>query len=323
MKQIADLMLGEQFTTFLVLRRKDVKHKKSGEPFLALEFSDATGHIEGRWWEPSGDLFGGDDAENLAVGDIVKVQGIVEEYQKIKQIKVEKMRRAKPEDPVEMEKLVPTTETDRQILWQNFRKMIDSVANPYLLSLLRRIFDDEAFAKKFIDAPGGKQWHHNYLGGLLEHTLNIATICDRLAKIYPLVDRDLLVAAALVHDIGKVESYNLGPLFDYTDAGRLLGHIVIGSQMVAEKINKFPEFPKELAIKLQHLILSHQGKLEQASPVEPMTREGFILYFADEIDSKLNAFDRISKDERPTGAKWSKFVNLLGRYLYLGETQTK
>jgi 3'-5' exoribonuclease len=321
MKQIADLMLGEQFTTFFVVRRKEVKQKKSGEPFLALEFVDATGKIDGRWWEPTGDLFGGVEAETFGVGDVVKVAGTVEEYQGARQIKIDKMRRAKPEDSVEMEKLVPSTETDRQVLWQNFRKLIDSVANPYLLSLLRRIFEDEAFAKKFIDAPGGKQWHHNYLGGLLEHTLNIATICDRLAKIYAGVDRDLLVAAALVHDIGKVETYTLGPIFDYTDAGRLLGHIVIGSQMVAGKINEFPQFPAELAMKLQHLILSHQGKLEQASPVEPMTREGFILYFADEIDSKLNAFDRISKDEKPTGAKWSKFVNLLGRYLYLGEAQ--
>jgi 3'-5' exoribonuclease len=218
---------------------------------------------------------------------------------------------------------VPVVETDRQVLWQNFRKMIDSLANPYLLSLLRRIFDDDTFAKKFIEAPGGKLWHHNYLGGLMEHTLNIATICDRLAKVYPAIDRDLVVAAALVHDIGKIESYTFGPNFDYTDAGRLLGHIVIGSQMVAEKINEFPEFPKELAMKLQHLILSHQGKLEQASPVEPMTREAFILYHADEIDSKLNAFERINKDERPAGAKWSKFVNLLGRYLYLGEQQAK
>jgi 3'-5' exoribonuclease len=321
MKQIADLMLGEHFTSFFVLRRKEAKQKKSGELFLVLEFSDATGKIDGRWWEPIGDLFGGGDAQSFEVGDVVKVAGVVEEYQGIRQIKVEKIRRAKPEDSVDMAKLVPATEIDRQVLWQNFRKMIDSVANPYLLSLLRRIFDDEDFAKSFIDAPGGKQWHHNYLGGLLEHTLNIATMCDRLAKIYPLVDRDLLVTAALVHDIGKVKSYTFGPLFDYTDSGRLLGHIVIGSQMVAEKINEFPQFPAELAMKLQHLILSHQGKLEQASPVEPMTREAFILYFADEIDSKLNAFDRISKDERPAGTRWSKFVNLLGRYLYLGETQ--
>jgi len=321
MKQIADLMLGEHFTTFFVIRRKEIKKKKNGDPFLALDFADASGHMDAVWWDFTPDLFGSGDTDRVEVGDVVKVAGSVDEYQGVKQIRVEKIRRAKPEDQVDMSKLVPVVETDRQVLWQNFRKMIDSVANPYLLSLLRRLFDDEKLAPKFIEAPGGKLWHHNYLGGLMEHTLNIATICDRLAKIYPVVDRDLLVAAALVHDLGKIESYTFGPNFDYTDAGRLVGHIVIGSQMVAEKINEFPEFPQDLAMKLQHLILSHQGKLEQASPVEPMTREAFILYYADEIDSKLNAIDRISKDERPAGAKWSKFVNLLGRYLYLGEQQ--
>jgi 3'-5' exoribonuclease len=323
MKQITDLMLGEHFTAFFVVRRKEIKKKKNGEPYLTLDFADASGHIDAVWWDFTPDLFGGSDAESVEAGDVVKVAGSVEEYHGVKQIRVEKIRRAKPDDQVDMSKLIPVVETDRQVLWQNFRKMIDSLANPYLLSLLRRIFDDEAFAKKFMDAPGGKLWHHNYLGGLMEHTLNIATICDRVSKIYPAVDRDLIVAAALLHDIGKVDSYTFGPNFEYTDAGRLLGHIVIGSQIVAKKINEFPEFPQELAMKLQHLILSHQGKLEQASPVEPMTREGFVLYYADEIDSKLNAFDRVSKDERPHGAKWSKFVSLLGRYLYLGEQQPK
>jgi len=323
MKQITDLVLGEHCTAFFVVRRKEIKKKKNGDPFLTLDLADASGHIDAVWWDFAPDLFGKTEADGIEAGDVVKVAGHVEEYQGIRQIRVEKIRRVKPEDQVDLAKLIPVVEIDRQVLWQNFRKMIDSLANPYLLSLLRRIFDDETLAKKFIDAPGGKLWHHNYLGGLMEHTLNIATICDRLAKIYPPVDRDLIVAAALVHDIGKVDSYTVGPNFDYTDAGRLLGHIVIGSQMVAAKINEFPEFPGELAMKLQHLILSHQGKLEQASPVEPMTREAFILYYADEIDSKLNAIERINKDERPRGAKWSKFVNLLGRYLYLGEQQMK
>ncbi|MCG3118783.1 MAG: 3'-5' exoribonuclease YhaM [bacterium] len=323
MKSIADLMLGEHFTAFFVVRRKEIKKKKNGDPFLTLDLTDASGHLDAVWWDFQPDLFGKTEADGVEIGDVVKVAGSVEEYQGVRQIRVEKIRRAKPEDQVDLAKLIPVVEIDRNVLWQNFRKMIDSIANPYLLSLLRRIFDDEALAKKFMDAPGGKLWHHNYLGGLLEHTLNIATTCDRLAKIYPALDRDLLIAAALVHDLGKVESYTYGPHFDYTDSGRLLGHIVIGSQMVAEKINSFPEFPHELKMKLQHLILSHQGKLEQESPVVPMTREAFILYYADEIDSKLNAFERISKDERPAGAKWSKYVNLLGRYLYLGEQPPK
>ena len=311
MKQTNELLLGETFTGFFVLQRKDIRRTHTGAPYLALEFSDIGGQIEGRLWE---------DAEKTAaaleLGQIVKVQGVVEEYKEKKQIKVDKIRTAIEQDEVEIEKLVPSTDADREQLLQQFQKLVDSVAHPFLRSLLRKFFEDEAFIKSFSEAPAAKQWHHGYLGGLLEHTLGVTTVCDRLAKLYP-VDRDLLVTAALLHDIGKVDSYEHGPGFEFTDVGRLIGHIVLGSQMVAEKIRSFPQFPEELALRLQHLILSHQGALEQASPVVPMTREAFLLYYADEIDSKLNAFERIYRQDK--GAHWSRFVNLLGRYFYFGE----
>jgi 3'-5' exoribonuclease len=312
MKQIDELLLGETFTSFFILQRKDIRRTHSGVPYLAMDFGDATGQIEARLW---------DEAEKTAgaieVGQVVKVQGTVEEYKEKKQIKVEKIRAATEQDEYVLDKLIPSTDADREQLWQQFEKMVHSVAHPFLLSLLRKFFDDPEFVKSFSSAPAAKQWHHGYLGGLLEHTLGVATICDRLAKLYPAVDRDLLVTAALLHDVGKVDSYLHGPSFEYTDAGRLMGHIVLGSQMIAEKIRSFPQFPEELALRLQHLILSHQGMLEQASPVLPMMREAFVLYYADEIDSKLNAFEQIYRQEK--GARWSKFVNLLGRYFYLGE----
>lgn len=314
MKRLNELLLGEQFTTFLVLTKKERKLKKNGDPFLALELSDATNHVPAVMW---------DNLETAAgeAGQIVKVAGVVEEYQSQKQIRVDKMRAAREDDSFDLTQLVPATQEDREQLWQRFQKMIESVAQPSLLALLRRMFAEESFVKDFCAVPAGKKWHHGYLGGLLEHSLNIAIICDRLAKIYPQADRDLLVTAALLHDIGKVESYTQGPMFEFTEAGRLLGHIVIGAQMVANKIAQFPEFPQELAMKLQHLILSHQGTLEQASPVVPMIPEGFLLYYADEIDSKMNAIDRIYKKERTAGSKWSEYVNLLNRYLYIGEAR--
>jgi len=312
MKQINELLLGENFTSFFILQRKDVRRTQHGAPYLAIDLSDASGQIEARLW---------DDAEKVAaaieVSQVVKVQGTIEEYKEKKQIKVDKIRSANDQDEYDIDKLIPSTTADREQLWQQFDKMVHSVAHPFLLSLLRKFFDDTEFVKSFSDAPAAKLWHHGYLGGLLEHTLGVATVCDRLAKVYPAVDRDLLVTAALLHDIGKVDTYFHGPSFDYTDAGRLIGHIVIGSQMVAEKIRSFPQFPEELSMRLQHLILSHQGMLEQASPVVPMMREAFILYYADEIDAKLNAFEQVYRQEK--GAKWSKFVNLLGRFFYFGE----
>lgn len=312
MKRLNEFLLGEHVTTFVVLMKKETRAKKNGDPYLALELSDATGHVAAVMW---------DNLESVTAeaGQIVKIAGVVEEYQGQRQVRIDRMRPAREDDEVDLTKLVPAAKEDRGVMWERFQKLIESVAQPSLLALLRRMFADEQFVRLFCAVPAGKKWHHGYLGGLLEHTLNVAVICDRLAKLYPQVDRDLLVAAALLHDLGKVHSYTPGPVFEFTDAGRLLGHIVIGAQLVAEKLAQFPEFPGELAMKLQHLILSHQGTLEQASPVVPMIPEGFLLYFADEIDSKLNALERIAQKDRPAGNKWSEYVNLLDRYLYLGE----
>ena len=311
MKKIREFLLGEQVTMFAVLQRKELKQKKNGEPYLVMEISDAWDHMTALMWSHL-------ETAQVEPGNIVKLKAVVDEYQGHKQLKVEKIRAVTAEDEVDMTQLTPTTSKDRVLLWEQFQKLIESVAQPYLLALLRKVFAEENFVKAFCDTPGGKKWHHAYLGGLLEHTLNVATFCERMKKLYPQVDRDLLVAAALLHDIGKVESYTRGPSFEYTDSGRLLGHIVIGAQLVAEKIKQFPEFPHELAMRLQHLILSHQGTLEQASPVVPMIPEGFLLYYADEIDAKMNAILHIAEKERPEGGKWSGYVNLLERYLFLG-----
>ena len=311
MKTLKDFLLGEHVTTFAVLQRKERKQKKNGEPYLFMEVSDVGAQVNAVMWDNI-------DSAAAEIGQIIKVAGVLEEYQGQKQLKIEKIRAAREDDAVDLTKLIPTTPKDRGMLWEQYQHFISSLAQPHLLSLLRRIFAEEEFVKAFCDTPGGKKWHHAYLGGLLEHTVNIAAICDRLAKIYPQVDRDLLIAAALLHDVGKVESYTRGPMFEFTDAGRLIGHIVIGAQLVAEKIRQFPEFPAELALRLQHLILSHQGALENASPVVPMTPEGFLLYYADEIDSKMNAILRISEKDSAARKRWSEYVNLLGRYLYLG-----
>jgi 3'-5' exoribonuclease len=310
MKSLKDWLLGEHVTTFAVLQRKERKQKKNGEPYLFMEVSDVSANVTAVMWENL-------ESATAEAGQIIKVAGVLEEYQGQRQLKIEKIRPAREDDPVDLTRLIPTTPKDRSMLWEQYQHFINTLAQPHLLSLLRRIFAEEQFVQAFCDTPGGKKWHHAYLGGLLEHTVNIATICDRLAKIYPQVDRDLLIAAALLHDIGKVDSYTRGPMFEFTDAGRLLGHIVLGAQLVAEKIRQFPEFPAELAMRLQHLILSHQGTLEQASPVVPMTPEGFLLYYADEIDSKMNAILRIIAKDQAEGRKWSEYVNLLGRYLYL------
>ena len=173
----------------------------------------------------------------------------------------------------------------------------------------------------FKDAPGGKLWHHNYIGGLLEHTLNVTFAAERFALLYPEVNRDLLITAGLLHDIGKIASYDYTKFIDFTDEGRLVGHIVIGSQWVTRCNSKIDRFPKSLETELIHLILSHQGKLEHASPVVPMTLEGLILYYADELDSKANAFLRIKKKENRRASNGVSTSTWLISNYYFGEDE--
>lgn len=321
-KLIIDLKAGDELVAFFVLRKKEMKIKReSGEKFLGFEFGDASGRLNGTLWDNIQGVF-----EALAPGDVVKVKGTIVTFHDRLHLNIEKIRKAEERDDYDITQLVAVVETDRQLLFAHLDELIASVVNPHFKQLLHLIFSDPEIRKNFGDAPGGKLWHHNYLGGLLEHTLSVTDIADRVGQMYPGANRDLIITAGLLHDIGKVHSYTYPrsgsvsdkTFIDFTDEGRLIGHIVIGAQMVSDKIKEIKDFPEGLATELLHLILSHQGKLEQASPVVPMTLEALILYYADELDSKANAFLRIKKKEKQPGQKWSSYVQLMERYFYFG-----
>jgi 3'-5' exoribonuclease len=316
-KAIKELRPGEVVTSFFVLRKKELKTKRdSEEMYASLEFGDASGRIRGSLWDNVKSTY-----ENLKVGTVVKVKCRTVEFNDRLHLNVDQIRTAEERDEVDFARLVPVVKKDRDKLQAHLDELIESVEQPHLNKLLAAIFQDAEIRTRFYDAPAGKLWHHGYLGGLLEHTLAVTDISEKVSQMYPDVDRDLLVAGGLLHDIGKISTYEYKTLIDYTDEGRLLGHIVIGAQLVEERIKSIPDFPTAVKTELLHLILSHQGKLEQASPVVPMTLEALILYYADELDSKANAFTRIRNKDKRSGAKWSSFVRLLDRYLYLGEEQ--
>jgi len=168
-------------------------------------------------------------------------------------------------------------------------------------------------------APGGKLWHHSLVGGLLKHTLLVTELCEKAASMYRLVKRDLLLAGALLHDVGKLTQYKTEGFIDYTDEGRLIGHVVSGYDILSKKIEKIKDFPPSLSLQLKHLILSHQGELELASPVVPQTIEAIILHYADQMDAKADAFTRIIEKHKALGEKWSSWVPLIRRYIYAGE----
>lgn len=308
--------VGEDITQFFIIRGIETRTKKSdNKPYLVLEL----GYPQGRIWANIWDNTEGFLAEYQA-GDIVKIKGVVEQYRDMTQLNIRRIRKSADSDDVNPEDLLPRMlRGDLDKLEKMLPKVIKKISDPHLQALCESILLEDEFNTLFCKAPAGKLWHHGYVGGLLEHTLTIVDLCESIAAHYPQVNPDLLRAGALLHDIGKVETYTTVPYIEYSDEGRLIGHIVLGYERVREAIKNSKDFPEEIAKQLLHLILSHQGELEKASPVVPMTLEGIILHLADEIDSTINAFQRIIDEQKIPHKKWSGYVNLIDRFIYLGK----
>ena len=317
-EQIQEMKPGEKVTSFFVLRKKELKTKRTDQtPYLLLELGDRSGRITATLWDDARTAY-----DALAVGDVVKVMGTVMVYNNTRQVSVEKIRKAEEADGVDPKDFVRTGQKETEALYRRLTEVVASVQNPFLKRLLARFFDDAGWVERFKTAPGGKLWHHAHLGGLLEHTVAVVAICEEAARLYPEVDRDLLVTGAVLHDIGKVEEYRHDQGFiDYSDEGRLWGHIFMAGRRVmeiVEEMEKSGGFPEELKKRLVHMVLSHQGKLEQGSPVVPMFPEAVILYYADEMDSKVNGVKHVIERDSEPGRRWSKYVSLLERFIYMG-----
>lgn len=307
---------GDQVTSFFIVRKIELKTKRDGGPYLVMGLGDATGHISGTAWDNAKQIH-----QLVTAGDIVKIQGTVGTYNEALQLTVHRIRKAEATDGVSLARFLPQAPIDVDAIMSELKTIITSVQEPSLKKLLDRIFDDSAQNKRFLETPGGKLWHHAYLGGLLEHTLAVATVCETMATLYPTVNRDLLITGALLHDIGKLDEYGFDQGFiDFTEEGRLWGHISIGAQKIRALIESIEEeegFPTELKKQVVHLILSHQGELEHGSPVLPQTLEAMILYYADEMDSKANALNHIIERDSEPGRVWSQYIKLLDRFIYL------
>jgi 3'-5' exoribonuclease len=312
---VKDIQPGKDVTEFFVLRKQEIRDTVDGKRFLKLELGDRTGRIDGVVWDNADQIY-----DSAQTGDVVKIKASVTTYKEMPQLKVEKLRKAKEEE-IDLSDFLPASERDLDSLYDEFKEAVSSIQNSHLRSLLELLLKDSSVTEKLKVTPGGKLWHHAYVGGLLQHTLRVVGICEKAASMYELVDRDLLITGALVHDIGKISSYSARGFFDYTDEGRLIGHIVSGNELIDRKIQMIEDFPSELALRLKHLILSHQGELEFASPVVPMTLEAIILHYADDMDAKADAFSHIIKTQKSKGKRWSDWVNLINRYIYLGEEE--
>ncbi len=308
---LSKLSRGDQVDHFLLVKKCELKTGKTQKQYLSLELADRSLSIQAFMWDDFYNVF-------LAVkqGSIVKVKGSVDEYQNQMQIRINKISTEHPDEEISIENFLPVSKKDFEQMRSDLEKRVEQISNKYLKELLKEILAGPLY-DKFLKVPAGKAWHHSYIHGLLEHTLEIVAICDLTCSFHPEVNSDLLIAGAVLHDFGKTEELSVESAFDYTDKGRLLGHISIAALLVNEKINSIENFPDQLKTELLHLILSHQGKLEQASPVEPKTLEAIILYQADELSAKVNAYKSAISAEAKNENGWTKFLPLINTPLFV------
>lgn len=311
---IAELVDGEPVTSYFLAKQIQVRQRRGGGPYLTMVLADRTGELPAVMWE------GVDQLEaSLSDGDIVKVQAALGAYHGAPQLTVSRVRKAAP-DEISLDEYLPRTERDPAALLAALDAAVESIEEPHLKRLLQELFADPAIRAGFTAAPAAKAIHHAVLGGLLEHTVSVVGLCRVLADYYPAVNRDLLVTAGILHDLGKIQELTWDRLFDYTDAGRLLGHITLGTLIVEERIRAIPEFPAALANSLLHCILSHHGELEWGSPKRPKTLEAIVLHYAENLDGKVNAFlgfaERFPDPQHPG---WTQFNKSLDRFLFFGQ----
>lgn len=308
---ISDLKAGQSLDDLFLLTAKRVAHKKDGNAYLTLTLGDRSGSLNGVIW---------DNVERIGaaaqVGDVVHAQGPVSEFRDRLQVVVRGLA-AQPAGSCDAADFLPATNRNREAMFERLTQLTNGIENHHLKALMDSFWADNDFLDAFKTAPAAKMMHHAYIGGLLEHTLSMALLCDRIGGHYAGIDMDLLLCGAILHDIGKTRelTYKLG--FDYSDEGRLLSHIVIGLEMVAAKIDQVDDFPKVLADLLKHLIVSHHGSRELGSPEPPKTIEALLLNHIDEIDSKVNAIRDFMQREDGSGS-WTPYHRLLERHFYKG-----
>ncbi|MGB9720315.1 MAG: 3'-5' exoribonuclease YhaM family protein [bacterium] len=309
---VSELKLGQLVKEKFLLSRKNLKEKKDGGFFTQIDLSDRTGTIEGVAWENVSN-----ELKNIPVGEFVFVTGNVSEYNERLQVVVSSISKIN-EAEVEAEDFLPVVEEDIEKVIAEIKETTSKVNNPFLKELLIQFIKDETFMDKFRRAPAAKKIHHAGIGGLAVHTRNVMNLVSRACETFNFLNVDLLITGSFLHDVGKIYEYTYEKKLDQTTAGRLIGHIIFGYEMVQDKISKIKGFPEQLRLKLLHLILSHHGELEYGSPTLPSFPEALLLHFMDNLDSKLEIMHDLIRQNQGTESEWSEYHNLLGRAIYLG-----
>jgi 3'-5' exoribonuclease len=295
-------------STFVVVS-KQIKPKKTGEPYLALVLGDRSGQLEAKMWDNVDDVL-----EAFEQDDFIKVKGLINKYKNRFQLTIHKLRRL-GEPEIEFADYLPKTTKNIDELWLTLADFVGSIQNPYLRSLLQAFMSDAEMAQAYKNAPAAKTLHHAYIGGLLDHVVSLFRSCDLICRNYPQVNRDLVLAGAFLHDIGKIQELTYNRSFSYTTRGQLLGHMVIELEMLQAKIALVPDFPPALKTLLEHLIISHHGEYEFGSPKLPMFPEALLLHYLDDLDSKMESMRAHFEREAEVESVWTSYNGSLGRPL--------
>lgn len=302
--------VNQEIDTYLLVTQKELREGKK-DYYIRLEFTDKSGPISGNIWNNALALM-----DTFSENDVVKLRATVINYKDQIQLNVKKIRQAEANE-YDFSEFIPKTKKDVNQLSEDLFYFIDSIKDENIKKLLTIIFEDKDIWAKFIQCPAAKSWHHNFIGGLLEHTVSVVKICDFASTLYP-VKRDELLAGAILHDLGKIFEYTTLPSINFTDEGRLLGHIAMGDQYLVKKALEINLFPKNTLLKLRHLILSHHGELEKGAVKIPQTIEAIVLHFADNLDAQTIGVNQLIEAANDPSARWSEYDKLNNRYIFLG-----
>jgi 3'-5' exoribonuclease len=316
-RQLAD---GEALDEVFLVGDKQLRANRNGNLYIQLELRDRTGAIGARLWNAGEHLF-----RSFEAGDFLLAKGKVQLFQGALQVILSGLEKVEP-SAVDLTDFLPHTEQDVGQLLTKLRTALGKIGNPHLKALVECFLMDDEFVRDFSQCPAGVRNHHAYVGGLLEHVVSLLDAAERVAPLYPGVDRDLLLIGVFLHDAGKVRELSYRRAFAYTDEGQLIGHLVIGVEMVTEKAAKVPDltgepFPRELLLRIKHMILSHHGQYDFGSPKLPMTPEAMALAALDALDAKVHAFTRDVREDRNTSSSWTPFNQALQRRLFKGSVE--
>jgi 3'-5' exoribonuclease len=318
-RYVKDLSSGDAIDEVYLVADKQLRANRNGNLYLQVDLRDRTGTINARMWNATEALF-----HSFDVNDYLRVRGKAQIFQNAMQLILSDLQ-VIDASRVEVQDFLPHTPRDLDKLLARLRELLLGLANPHLRALAESFLMDDGFVRKFAAAPAGIKNHHAYVGGLLEHVVTLLEAADRIAPLYPQIDRDTLLTGVFLHDIGKIDELSYQKAFAYSDEGQLVGHLVIGVEYLsrqaaeAEKLTGEP-FPTELLLRLKHMILSHHGSYEFGSPKLPMTLEAVALNLLDNLDAKIVSFNDQMRDDRDPTSAWTQYNPAIGRKLFKGST---